>query len=99
MTPDHDPPDGAGPDCADADCTDAAAFRQYDVPAGSWRPVCARHARETHPSLELKAWLESGYMRPVAVGRPAGPPDDPATGRAEAFRELVDGAMGWAGGE
>ncbi len=93
MTPDST--DDRRRECAEGDCAESAAFWQYDAPAGSWRPVCARHARTTHPSLEVKAWLESGYMKPVEVGRPTGHPSEPSTGRAAAFRELVDETMGW----
>lgn len=104
MTSDADPSDDAAPsdarpECTDADCADAAAFRLYDAEAGAWRPVCARHLRHAHPSLEVRAWLESGLARPVEVGQPTGPPDGPSTGRAEAFRQLVEAAMGWTRGE
>lgn len=96
MTP--EPSGDARPECSGAGCADAADFRLYDADEGAWRPVCERHARTAHPSLEVRAWLESGYGKPVAVGRPTGPPADPPTPRAAAFRELVAEAMGWDGG-
>lgn len=99
MAPDHDPKDAARPECSQADCPEAADFWRYEAPTGSWRPVCTRHARHAHPSLELGAWLESGYATPVEVGRPAGPPAEPSTGRAAAFRDLVAAAMGWSAEE
>lgn len=81
--------------CDEAGCTDAAAFRFYERPAGVWRPLCQRHARTLHPSLELGALLESGYLRPVELAPPDGPPSAPGTARAAAFREEVEALLGW----
>lgn len=80
--------------CAAAECDEAADFRFYDRGAGRWSPRCERHALEVHPSLELHVLLEAGYLRPVEVGAPGGPPDDPPTGRSRAFRELVEDLLG-----
>lgn len=85
----------AAAECHASDCESAADFFRYDPAAGHWNPVCERHAREAHPSLEVHAWLESGYLRPVERGRPAGRPADPPGERGAAFRDLVDDAMGW----
>lgn len=76
--------------CGAADCGAAAGFRFYDRDADAWRPLCERHALAIHPSLELHALLESGYLRPVEVGEPDGPPTDPPTDRGRAFREAVE---------
>lgn len=96
MTQDPDPgDDGAAPDCGSPGCGSGADFYRYEPETGDWKPVCDRHARELHPSLEVHAWLESGYLRPVERGRPPGPPDDPPGDRAAAFRDLVEDAMGW----
>lgn len=58
--------------------------------------MCEQHALAVHPSLEIGALLESGYLRPVEVGEPDGPPDEPRTARAAAFREEVEGLTGWS---
>lgn len=88
--------DGQRPPCSTADCEVPAAFWAYEPEPGRWRPICERHARRRHPSLEVGAWLESGYMTPVELGRPDGPPGEPRGARAAAFRAAVDEAMGWA---
>lgn len=72
-------------------CEAAADFWLYR--SGDWQPRCERHVVHAHPSIELRAWLESGYAKPVERGRPEGPPADPAHGRAAAFRELVEGIL------
>lgn len=84
------------PACADPACDRPAAFRLYRPDAGRWRPICERHARHLHPSLELHAWLESGYLKPVEVAAPDGPPPAPSGERGAAFRDLVAEAMGWS---
>lgn len=88
MSGDHADADADDPPCRQ--CGDPAAFwlSRPDEPA--WRALCERHVVHAHPSIELRAWLESGYARPIEVGRPAGPPDEPRHGRAAAFRELVE---------
>lgn len=90
-------PDGADrePTCTRADCDRAAAFWLYDPDDGGWRRRCRRHLRQRHPSLEVHAWLLSGYASPVELGRPSDPPTAPREGRAAAFRELVDRTMDW----
>lgn len=88
-----DPP---APSCGTSNCPADAAFRFYDRDAGTWTPRCERHALEIHPSLELHALLESGYLRPVEVGPPDGPPAAPVTPRGEAFRESVEELLGWS---
>lgn len=95
MDRERDRPD-APPGCSEPGCGDDAAFFVYDAEPGDWRPVCDSHARRLHPSLEVGAWLESGYMRPVEVGPPDGPPSDPRGGRAKAFRGEIEETMGWS---
>lgn len=87
--------DAASVPCDDSSCAADADFRFYDRPAGAWRPLCERHALEIHPSLEIHALLESGYLRPVEVGVLEGPPGEPRTGRAVAFRREVEATLGW----
>lgn len=103
MTGTGDPaqgPTGRGgdelPPCAEADCGRDASFWRYDRDDDRWHPVCAHHAEHLHPSLEVHAWLVSGYMRPIERGRPEGPPPEPAVERGRAFREEVDALMGWS---
>lgn len=84
------------PPCGISDCSADAAFRFYDRDSGGWTPRCERHAVAIHPSLELHALLESGYLRPVEVGPPDGPPGTPATPRGEAFRDAVEELLGWS---
>lgn len=86
------PPGEAG--CGVADCRRSASFWIYEPDAGEWSPVCQPHAEQRHPSLEIHAWLESGYMKPIELGEPTAPPQAPR-GRSAAFRELVEEAMGW----
>lgn len=90
-------PDGPVPACSATDCDGTASFYRYAPEPGEWQPVCAVDARTAHPSLEVHAWLESGYLRPVELGEPAGRPDDPPAGRGMAFRQIVERAMGWDG--
>ncbi len=89
---------GDDPDvrCAEPDCGAAASFRLYDPEDGRWSPRCERHALAVHPSLELGALLESGYLKPVEVDPPEGPPPDPPTARGAAFREVVEELLGWS---
>lgn len=101
MSPNSDgesPPDAGAeppPRCGTAECPRRASFYRFDREGGDWHPVCERHARTLHPSLEVHAWLESGYLRPVERGEPAGPPGPPAGERGAAFRDMVEEAMGW----
>lgn len=88
--------DGPAVSCDESDCDSAAAFRLYDVDRGAWQPVCEQHALAVHPSLEIGALLESGYLRPVERPVPDGPPDEPATARAAAFREEVEALLDWS---
>lgn len=89
--------ESTSPPCGDGGCEAEAAFRFYDRDAGAWSPRCERHAVELHPSLELGALLESGYLRPIEVAVPEGPPGPPPTARGEAFREAVEDLLGWSG--
>lgn len=82
--------------CVEPGCESPAAFRLYRPDEGTWRPICERHAQAVHPSLELGALLESGYLRPVEVEPPAGPPRQPPTARGQAFREAVEELLGWS---
>lgn len=88
--------DGPADRCAERGCGAAASFRLYDPEGGCWSPICERHALAVHPSLELGALLESGYLKPVELGHPEGPPADPATARGAAFREVVEELLGWS---
>lgn len=88
--------DAPRPPCSRRDCDTAADFRLYH-PEDGWRPICERHAVSLHPSLEVHAWLESGYLRPIELAVPEGPPAEPADERTAAFRELVEEAIGWTG--
>lgn len=83
--------------CDEPGCDRPGAFRLFDPDGCGWSPVCERHALEVHPSLELGALLESGYLKPVEVDPPDGPPVEPATARAAAFREEVETLLGWNG--
>lgn len=85
-----------GVPCRDVDCESSASFRLYEAEGGTWRPVCEQHALAVHPSLEIGVLLESGYLRPVEVGEPDGPPGEPRTARAAAFREEVEALTGWS---
>lgn len=100
MTPPRDRPGRPGgdddrPPCSVPDCDVDAAFYLYGRDPDGWRPRCDRHVRHAHPSLELKSWMESGYLKPVELGEPTGPPADPVTDRMAAFREAVDETLGW----
>lgn len=88
--------DETKPPCSQQGCDEAAGFWLYYREGDRWRPLCERHAVHRHPSIEVKAWLESGYARPVELECPEGPPTAPPTGRGVAFRELVEDAMGWS---
>lgn len=81
--------------CDEARCERAADFRLFDPAGSEWSAVCERHALEVHPSLEIRALLESGYLKPVEVDPPVGPPGEPATARAAAFRQEVETLLGW----
>jgi hypothetical protein len=83
------------PDCAEAECSREGAFWRYDG-EGGWLPICGRHARHLHPSLEVHAWLEAGYMRPIERGQPDGPPPEPTVERGRAFRAEIDAVLGWS---
>lgn len=82
--------------CHEPGCESAASFRLYDPDAAVWSPVCERHALAVHPSLEVGALLESGYLKPVETGEPDGPPTEAPTVRAAAFREEVETLTGWS---
>lgn len=88
---------GAGTQCSESGCASAADFFVYGADSGDWRAICTPHARHLHPSLEVHAWLESGYMKPAELGRPDGAPPEPRSGRGEAFRTVVEETMGWSG--
>lgn len=97
MSGNAEPPDGnAPPECLEPGCGRDAAFWWYDRPDDEWSPVCDVHASHLHPSLEVGAWLESGYLRPVERGRPAGPPPRPDVDRGRVFREEIDALLGWS---
>lgn len=87
-----DPP----PQCSKSGCGGDATFFVYDAESREWRAICPPHARQFHPSLEVHAWLESGYMKPVESGNPEGPPPEPRSEREEAFRAVVEETMGWS---
>lgn len=91
----RDPVD-ARPPCSEPRCEADAEFFGYDAGDAEWRPICDPHARHRHASLELHAWLESGYMKPVELGEPDGEPPEPRTERASEFRAAVEDAMDWA---
>lgn len=88
--------DASAVGCDELACERAAAFRLYDPEAGEWSPICEQHALEVHLSLEIGALLESGYLKPVEVGAPDGPPGEAGTARAAAFREEVEALTGWS---
>lgn len=79
--------------CAEPGCRSDASFWLYGPDVDRWRPICDRHARHVHPSLEVQAWLESGYMSPVELGRPDGPPGQPEHRRAAAFRAAIEDVL------
>lgn len=84
--------------CGTMDCADPAAFWVYDQPSDRWSPVCRRHLVEHHPSLEVHAWLTSGFARPIETSPPNGIVDD-VPQRTIAFRDIVMSAMGWEVGD
>lgn len=88
--------DETRPPCSRRDCDAPADFWLYHPDGVRWRPICERHAVHLHPSIEVNAWLESGYAKPIELDRPDGPPAVPPGARGVAFRDLVDEAMGWA---
>lgn len=79
--------------CARRSCAREADLWVYHPIEGRWRSLCERHVLELHPSLEVNAWLESGYARPAELGPPDGVPSPPDDERTAAFRELVDEAL------
>lgn len=81
--------------CVTDGCRRVAEFWVYHRGVDRWRPRCEHHTVQLHPSLEVSAWLESGYARPAELGRPDAPPPSPPEGRPAAFRTIVDRAMGW----
>lgn len=81
--------------CTRHRCGGDADFWFYHPLEECWRPFCERHTLQRHPSIEINAWLESGYARPVELGTPVEPPTTPSDDRTAAFRDLVDRAMGW----
>lgn len=95
MSPDRSPALTDAPACSQQDCGVAADFWRYHPDGGDWRPICHHHLVTVHPSIEVAAWIESGYARPIELAQPDGPLSDPRTGRAAAFRDLVDETMGW----
>lgn len=76
-------------------CAEPGSFWSYDAAAKRWEPYCKRHLRTRHPSLEVAAWLESGYARPIEVDPE--PPGEPELPRTAHFRVMVEEAMGWSG--
>lgn len=87
--------DGGPSACTEEGCDADPDFWLYHPEEGRWRRLCDRHLLEVHPSIEVDAWLESGYVRPFELGEPDGPPGSPPDGRPAAFREVVDRAMDW----
>lgn len=92
-----DPQNRSDPDtlCSWRGCDNEAAYYAYDADSEEWQPICYRHAQNRHPSLEIHAWLESGYMKPAELGKPHGPPVPPPRGRPVAFRREIEELMGW----
>lgn len=82
--------------CTGQHCDLSAAFWLYHPVEDRWRPLCERHTLQLHPSIEINAWLESGYAKPIELDPPNEPPATPRDGRTAAFREIVDRAMGWS---
>lgn len=85
--------DAGPPACLVSTCRNDADFWVYQPGGSQWNPRCRRHLVELHPSLEVNAWLESHYAKPIELDRPSSPPTPPTTGRAAAFREIVETAM------
>lgn len=91
-----DSPANSQPACASTDCAESAEFWLFYPPNNQWRPYCGRHLIHLHPSIELKAWLHSGYARPIERGKPESPPASPESGRVAAFRDLIQETVDWA---
>lgn len=83
------------PSCAETDCDRDSSFWAYDAETQGWEPTCRYHAQDRHPSLEIGAWLESGYLKPIELGEPSGPPEQPASQRAVRFRAEIKQLMEW----
>lgn len=81
--------------CGTSGCEESADFWQYTPTDDQWGPYCSRHLIHLHPSIELKAWLESGYARPAERGKPNSPPPSPQGGRVTAFRNLIETTVDW----
>ena len=79
--------------CAHHSCAREADLWMYHPVEERCRSLCERHVLELHPSLEVNAWLESGYARPAELGPPDGVPSPPDDERTAAFRKLVDEAL------
>lgn len=82
-------------ECEKSSCDRDAAFWLYDGTGAYWSPVCAVHAEHAHPSIEVHAWLESGYMKPIELGQPDSPPPAPGDRRGRFFREEIQETLGW----
>lgn len=89
-------PEGANTVCAASECSREAAFFVFAADAVEWAPICQSHAERQHPSLEVHAWLEAGFLRPAELGKPNGPPGDPRTTRSAEFRREIRDTMGWS---
>lgn len=83
------------PECTEPGCTGSADYWLFSVPADRWRPICDTHAELLHPSLEIHAWLTSGYLKPIELPEPIGHPAEPAEDRAKEFRAIVTDTMNW----
>lgn len=88
--------EGDASGCSARDCSREAVFFVFDADAGDWSPICRPHAQRRHPSLEVHAWLEAGYLRPAELGKPAGPPGEPQTARSAEFRREIRDTMDWS---
>lgn len=84
------------PPCSESGCASEADFYVFSADSAEWFAICSSHATHLHPSLEVHAWLESGYMKPVELGKPDRAPSEPRGGRANAFRTEVEEMMGWS---
>lgn len=83
------------PVCNEPGCAGDAAYWLYSVPRATWLPICQKHAELLHPSLEIHAWLTSGYLKPIELPKPTAPPVAPDEERAKDFRALVTDTMNW----
>lgn len=83
------------PVCSESECAVPAEYWFYEAPCEMWRPICSRHAEHLHPSLEIHAWLTSGYLKPIELQQPTSPPETPTEERAKEFRSEVDQTMNW----